>query len=104
MPVDTLLGLIVGVGLSGLHAAAGLVIWRRARPRPDDEFYKLVLGGLGVRMALLLGALVLVLWLAPFPETVFLGALLATFVLGLGVEVYHMARRPAVPREPTSRP
>jgi len=99
-----LLGLVVGAGLGGAHAAAGLVLWRLARHRPDRAFYRIVLGGLVIRMALLLGALALVLGLAPLHEPALIGALLATFALGLVAEITQMARRPAMPSEHPPRP
>jgi hypothetical protein len=99
MPTDVLLGLMLGFGLGGVHAVAGLVLWRLARHRPDRAFYVIVLGGMVVRMGLLLGALALVLWLVPLHETAFIGTLLATFVLGLTAEIVQMVRRPAMPRE-----
>lgn len=99
MPPDTLMGLVLGAGLGAAHAGAGLVLWRLARHRPDRDFYRIVLGGMVARMALLLAALALVLGLVPLHRLAFIGALFAAFVIGLAVEVAQMARRPAWPRE-----
>jgi uncharacterized membrane protein YdfJ with MMPL/SSD domain len=94
MTPDVLLGLIVGAALGAANAVASYLLYRRARTRPSKAFYKLVLGGMGVRMAVVLVTVALVVGLAPVDVSAFIGALLAAFVIGLAIDIVLIARRP----------
>jgi hypothetical protein len=95
MPPETLLGLALGGGLGLANAVASYILYRLARTRPAGAFYKIALGGMGVRMAVVLVTVALVVGLAPVDVSAFIGALLAVFVVGLAVDVVLIARRPA---------
>lgn len=49
---------------------------------------------MGVRMAVVLITVALVVGLAPVDVSAFIGALLAAFVIGLAIDIVLIARRP----------
>lgn len=92
------MGLALGGGLGLVNAVASFLLYRHARARPDPEFFKFVLGGMGIRMAVVLVVAALAIWRAPIDAFAFLAALLGIFVVGLAVDIAYMLRRPAEPQ------
>lgn len=87
------LGIGIGIGLMGGHAALRLLTHRLALRRADAHSFLLFeLGGLGGRMVLLLCAVALVLTLVPVDEAAFVGTVLLLLVISLIVEVRLVVR------------
>lgn len=97
MSAEALLGLVLGGGLGLVNAGASVALYRIAiaRTHRDGTFYKIVLGGMLVRMWIMLAAVALAIWLVPVDISAFIGALLGAFVLGLIVEIAVMVRGPS---------
>ena len=94
--------LLLGALLGTANAAAALLLARRGRTLDLNPAMKIILGGGFVRLALLLGAVVLVLATLAVDRLAFVGGLGAVFVVGLALEVALVTRRPATPT--VSRP
>lgn len=95
MSPDTLLGLFSGGLLGAATATASYVLYRVARARAEAVFYRLVLGGMLARLAMVLALVALVVRLAPFDVSAFIGALFVAFALGLAIDIALIARHPA---------
>jgi hypothetical protein len=84
----------VGAGalLAGLNALAayGLVLWSRGRS--TGAFMKAVLGGLTLRLLLMLAAVVVALRVLGLAELPFVASLLGHFVLFLVLELWQVQR------------
>lgn len=93
--------LLLGALLGLANASAAVLLARRGRTLDLNPAMKLVLGGGFARLAVVLGAVVLVLALVPVDRLAFVGGLGAVFVLGLIAEVALVLGRPA---GPPSRP
>ena len=92
MPASLWTSVLLGVALGAANAAASLLLARAARGRSQRAFMKLVFGGMVVRLTLLLAAFAAVVALFDVHRGGFVGALGATFVLGLGAEVLLVPR------------
>lgn len=88
--VSILLGVVLGVA----NAVAAVVLYGRARGRDQKTFFTLVLGGMLVRMGLMLAVIVAVLALGLVSPGAFVAALGVTFVAGLAVEIAVVMLRP----------
>jgi hypothetical protein len=95
MSPDILFGLGSGAAVGAANAVASYLLYRGARFRSDVAFYRLVLGGMVVRLAAVLVIVALVVWLAPVDVSAFIGALLTVFVVGLAADIAYIAKRPA---------
>ena len=93
-PASLLLGALLGAANAG--AAAWTV--RRSAGLAPDRGMQLVLGGMAVRMALVLVAFALVLAFVPVHRGAFVGGLGLLFVVGLVAEVALLLGRS--PRPP----
>lgn len=88
------LGIGLGLGVAGLHAAARRLVHHLARRASRQRTFLVVeLGGLGGRMLLVLGAVAVVLLFAPVHRAAFVGTVAVALVVGLLMEVRTMARR-----------
>lgn len=82
------LSIAAGGLLMGGHAALRVLTHRFALKRSTQRaFLLLELGGLVARMALVFGAVALVLLLVPVHAAAFAGTVLALLVLSMGIEV-----------------
>ncbi|HLA63721.1 MAG TPA: hypothetical protein VK610_04795 [Rhodothermales bacterium] len=97
MPALLWTSVLLGVALGAANASASLLLARAARGRSQQAFLVIVFGGMAFRMVALLAAFTAIVAWAPIHRLAFTGALIATVVLGLGLEVILMARtlRPA---------
>jgi hypothetical protein len=88
-----------GAALAVLNtlAAYRLVLWSHGRP--TVPFFRAILGGMLVRMALLLLAVAVALRAAALPALPFVASLLGHFVVFLALET-AVVSRPAVPEAP----
>lgn len=102
MPADILLGLLAGSLIGAGNALASLLLYYRARERSMAIFYRNVFGGMFLRMMIVLAAVVLVMQLAPVDIFSFVGALLATFVIGLIIDIYLILRMSNKPDDSNS--
>ena len=84
---------LLGVGLAALNGAVSLVTLKRAAKLSDVEFFKRVMSSIGLRMAAVLGVMLLVLSLVPVDRLWFVGAFVIGLVIGLIVEVVVLRRR-----------
>ena len=98
LPASLLLGVLLGVA----HAAAALLVARRARAAADStKAIQVVLGGMLVRMALVLAAVAAVLVTLPVQRGPFVAGLGVAFALGLVAEVTLVLGRPAPAPDPS---
>lgn len=97
MTPDVLLGLTLGGAIGLLNAAASYGLYRLVRGRPDKTFYTVVLLGLLGRLGSALVLVALVLVLVPVHFFAFIGALLASVVVGLVTETLLVHRAQARP-------
>lgn len=102
MPADILLGLLVGGLIGAGNALASLLLFYRSRDRPTAIFFRNVLGGMLVRLAIVLVAVVLVIRLAPIDISYFIGTLFATSVVGLIIDIYFILKISNAPTDTTS--
>jgi len=87
-----------GAALAVLNTLAAYRLVRWSDGKPTVAFFRAVLGGMLVRMALLLVAVVLLLRLAGLATTPFVVSLLGHFAAFLVLETAVLSRRP-VPTE-----
>jgi hypothetical protein len=88
------IGIGTGVAVMGAHALLRVATHRLALGRGDGSaFVRVELGGLGARMAVLLGAVALVLAFVPVHVGAFVGTVLALLVLSLVAETRFIFRR-----------
>lgn len=88
---SALIGLTLGAG----NAVASYALWRAARGREQRAFLRLVLGGMVVRLVLVLALVGVVLVALPVHRTAFVGVFFAAFMLGTAAEIAHIQRRAA---------
>ena len=91
-------GLGIGIGL--LYSLASLVTNRVALRQEQGLFMMIVLGGMLVRMLAALIAVVLILWLIPVEQVIFIGSFLGVFVIGMVVDVWRLHRAISASRKP----
>ncbi len=91
-------GLGIGIGL--LYSLASLVTNRIALRQEQRLFMVIVLGGMVARMMAALLAVVLILWLVPVEQAVFVGSFLGVFIIGMMVEVWSLHRKLSAKRDP----
>lgn len=95
--MTALASMLLGTALGAANAAASIALYRVARSRPPQVFMAIVLGGMLLRMMVLLTALTLILAFVPVARGALVGAFGVTFVLGLIGEVAFVLSRPAPP-------
>lgn len=87
--------LLLGALLGAAHAAAALVVARRARSLPPTEALRVVMRAMLVRMAAVLAVFAAVLAWVPVERGAFVLGLGVTFVAGLVGEALTVLRRPS---------
>lgn len=80
--------------VAAVNAVAAHALFLRSQGRPPSTFVKLVLGGMGVRMAAVLVALIIGLTALDLPPLPLVLSLLGHFVLFLGVEIMALRATP----------
>jgi hypothetical protein len=86
----------LGAFLSGANTVAAFFLVTWAQGKATGTFMTAVLGGMMVRMALMLGAVVFVLKAVGLPRMPFVISLLGSFVAFLALELWFLpGRRPA---------
>lgn len=96
--------LLLGALLGAANAAVALLVARRARTMASDRALRVVLGGMMVRMVVVLAAFALLLALVPVQRGPFVLGLGVVFGLGLLAEVFLVLGRPpaGAPRPPAA--
>ncbi len=89
------LGILLGIGVIGLHAALRILAHLFAFRMSDHRtFVFLELGGLAGRMMVVFGAVALVLLFVPVHPVAFVATVLLLLILSMGGETYFFARQP----------
>jgi hypothetical protein len=84
----------MGIGVVGVHAAVRVLAHSLAVSASDQRSFLLFeLGGLGGRMMLVFGAMVLVLLFLPVQVAVFVSTVIVLLILSMIVETRLIARR-----------
>ncbi len=87
MDVGTILAIVLGAGLSLMSTVWGVRTARRAMRLPMPAFMRAVFAGMGIRVLVVLVAVVGVLLVLPVSVPLFVGVLVGTYIVGLIVEV-----------------
>lgn len=94
MELSWWLGIGIGVGVIGLHAGARILTHRFALRASDRRTFLFVeLGGLGGRMALVFGAVALVLLYAPVHEGAFVTTVIVLLIASMILETRVIVRQ-----------
>lgn len=88
---------VLGAVLALLNTTAAHALTLSAAGRPTRAFLRLVLGGMTVRMALMLAALLAATLLLGLPRLPLAFSLLSYFVVFLAMELVILHRQPVVP-------
>lgn len=83
----------LGAGIGAVYGGAAFLTHRLAFRFQDNRFTAIVLGGMLLRMVLLLAVVVLVVALVPIHAASFLIALVAVLLLSLALELMAVLRR-----------
>jgi len=87
---DINVALLTGMALSVLNAVAGYLALRFAIGKSDTIFMKVMLGGIGIRIAGLLGVLVFCILVLHLPAVPLMVSAMAFYALFLVLEVLHI--------------
>lgn len=90
---DALTALIVGAVLSALNVLAGFVAIEYAFDKSHETFLKAVIGGMGVRMVVMLSIIVLLIRVASMHVVALVVSVLAFYVVFLVIELLYIQRR-----------
>lgn len=88
-------GVIAGVAVASLNGLAAWMLIRWAFDRDNQLFVLAVLGGMGVRMALVVAVSVGVFKFTPLPAGAYLGGLIVAFLVFQVLEIALLLRRRA---------
>ncbi|MFN0159547.1 MAG: hypothetical protein ACKVRP_15905 [Bacteroidota bacterium] len=90
---DVLIAVIVGALLSTLNVLAGFLAIERTLGRSYEAFLKAVLGGMGVRMLVMLGTLALLMKIVGLHTIGLVISVLSFHVVFLVLELMYIQRR-----------
>ena len=82
----------VGLGIGLLYHVASYLTYRRAARYEDGRFLKIFLGGLAIRMLVVLVLVALILVAAPVHRAAFVGSFLTALLIGIFAEVVRLHR------------
>lgn len=92
-------GLIAGVAVAGANGLAAWLLIRWAFEKDNQVFVLAVLGGMGVRLALVVAISVGVFKFTQLPAGAYLGGLIAAFLVFQVLEIALLLRRRAGERQ-----
>ncbi len=92
MAADLWLSVGLGSGLGLLYGSTAYLFNQRALGASHEQFLKIVLGGLVIRIFGFLAAVLVVLVTAPVREGVFVGSFLIVFAVATIFEIYRLDR------------
>jgi hypothetical protein len=90
---EILTAVLTGAGLSTLNVLAGYFAIAYAFGRSHTTFLTTILGGMGIRMAVVLGALVVLIKVAGMHAMALTVSLLVFYVIYLVLEIVYIQRR-----------
>lgn len=90
---DVIKSVVAGGGLSTLNVLLGYLAIEYSFGKSYSTFFKIVLGGMGVRMVLLLTSLVVLIKLCGFHSVALTVSMLAFYVIYLVLEVLFIQRK-----------
>lgn len=90
---EVLVGAAIGATLSTLNVVAGYITIEYAVTKSHSTFLKAVLGGMGVRMVVMLGFVVLLVKVVGVHTVAFTVSLLVCYVVFLGIEIFFIQRK-----------
>ncbi len=93
---DVLLAFAAGCALSTLNALAGFVTIEIAFGKSYTAFLKAVLGGMGIRMLLMLGALTVLIAVCHLHTVALTISLLGFYVIYLVLEILYLQKKVVV--------
>ena len=90
---DILLAVVVGALLSTVNALLGYLAIQLSFDKSYSVFLKVVLGGMGVRLALMLGALALLIGVAGLHAIALTASVLAVYFVFIVLEIMFVQRK-----------
>lgn len=90
---EVALAVLMGALLSTANAIAGFLALEYAIDKPHTTFLKVVLGGMGIRMVIALGLLVVLLKFAGLHAVGLTASVLGFYVVYLILEILHIQKR-----------
>jgi hypothetical protein len=90
---DIIIAVLIGFGMSVVNAVAGVLTVEFAFGKPQATFLKAVLGGMGIRMAALLGLLYLLIAVFRVHVVGLTATLLGFYALFLVLEILSIQRK-----------
>lgn len=83
---------IVGSLISVINSIIGIIILKRGMAKPNKEFLKLTIGGMGVRLFVIAGVILVLLKILNFEIYGLVISLLLFYFVFLGVEVFFLGK------------
>ncbi len=83
---------IVGSLISIINSIIGIIILKRGMAKPNKEFLKLTIGGMGVRLFVIAGVILVLLKILNFEIYGLVISLLLFYFVFLGVEVFFLGK------------
>lgn len=90
---EIVIAFLAGAVLSTLNVVAGFLAIEYALDKSYTTFLKAVLGGMGIRMALMLGILVLLIKLVGLHTVSLVISVLSYYVVYLFLEIFYIQKR-----------
>lgn len=90
---DTLTAVVIGALLSTANVLAGFFAIEYAFDKSHETFLKAIVGGMGVRMVLMLGIIVVLIRVASVQAVALVVSVLAFYVVFLVFELLYIQRR-----------
>lgn len=91
--VDVIVAVAIGAALSTLNVLAGFLAIEYSFGRSHSTFLKVVLGGMGIRMAFLLGAILVLIKLAGVNTIALTSSLFCFYIIFIILEVAFIKRK-----------
>lgn len=90
---ENLVAVVVGGVLSAINVGAGYLAIEYSLEKPHATFLKVVLGGMGIRMGLMLGILALLIKFSTLPAIPLVVAMLGFYSVYLVLEILYIQRK-----------
>ncbi len=90
---EIVVAVIVGAVMSTVNALAGFLAIEYSLEKSYTTFLQAVLGGMGIRMVVMLGILVLLIKFAGFHAIGLVASLLSFYVIYLVLEIFYIQKR-----------
>jgi hypothetical protein len=92
---EVLASVLLGAALSAANALAGYLMIEYTFKKPYSTFLKAVLGGMGLRLLGLLGAMTVAVVVLHLPLVPFTASLFGFYTISLILEILHLQRKVA---------